>query len=113
MEWTTEAPTKNGWFWGYERLDELTAEVFLLYVDVEFSKQCYGERGHYDISDFQQWQGPVKLPQRPYPPNTKMNVDVIIGMILFNRWKIESWFRKLLGKQPQSYMAFCQKRKSK
>lgn len=65
MQWTTEKPSQSGYYWGYENLDEIDADVILVHVNHD-SQQCFGLGVTFSVDDFSHWIGPLSIPVNPH-----------------------------------------------
>lgn len=65
MQWTTEKPSQSGYYWGYENLDEIDADVILVHVTHD-SQQCFGLGVTFSVDDFSHWIGPLSIPVNPH-----------------------------------------------
>ena len=70
MEWTTEVPNRNGYYWAYEDLPDVDADTII----VQCTMADWGVRvrsifdtvdARFDIHDFSHWYGPLDVPSPP------------------------------------------------
>lgn len=59
MIWTTDKPTKAGWYW--HRQSPHPPEIVLVYIDYTGNLSAFGERLEW-ITD-SQWAGPIPEPE--------------------------------------------------
>jgi len=67
MKWVTVAPTKRGYYWAYESLDEQDADVLLVYLRGDDEEiVCWANDGmRFSVQDFSRWMGPLEFPAPP------------------------------------------------
>jgi hypothetical protein len=68
--WSTTPPKEEGFYWGYEKLDAVDADVMIVFVKKDGT--CLSVEypdTHFDMSDFSHWMGPfTDGREKPYPP---------------------------------------------
>lgn len=68
MEWTTDKPTQEGFYWAYENLDPEDADVMLVNVsDGGGDAWCAWWEGdiYFELTHFSHWMGPLEVPVPP------------------------------------------------
>ena len=61
-KWVTKKPNVLGYYWTFENLDSLDADVILIYFD---GNKCYGQGVSFGINHFSHWMGPLNVPIPP------------------------------------------------
>jgi hypothetical protein len=69
MEWTTEQPTKEGWYWAFGILKDWGGEreVLLVVNVIPYNAPPYVQVDleNWSIKEFTHWMGPLTTPPLP------------------------------------------------
>ena len=67
MNWTTEKPTKHGYYWAYEKGDECDADIYIIYINENLLQigKCLQLGVKSNLDDFSYFMGPIEVPKEP------------------------------------------------
>ncbi len=63
LEWTTEAPTQEGWYWVKREDKKEIVQVYKL--DGSFYAWTTMDERDHDLNEFTMWLGPLPVPEKP------------------------------------------------
>lgn len=64
IKWTTKKPEKMGYYWAYEDLNIMDADVLLIFI-ARGCEKCYHAGSIWEVNHFSHFIGPLEVPTTP------------------------------------------------